>query len=88
MLEFVTPPQTLRHGVLLTPGVFIQPISNIPIWLSMGVELVEGEPGVDEGYVWKRTTQGLKRWTSFYRRIDGRLMDRWLQGDPCWGFPD
>lgn len=63
--------------VLLTPGPFISAYYGQSFQADeMGIELVEGpDLMVDDGYVHKRTTRGLRRVDVVYRRIDDAFPD-------------
>lgn len=63
--------------VLLTPGQFNSAYYEHTFLADeMGVELVEGaDLVVDDGRVFMRTTQGLKRVDVIYRRIDDEFLD-------------
>lgn len=79
--------ETLQHVAPSTPGVPTVVVLTPGIYNSayfehsflaqqMGVELVEGSDlVVTGGYVWMRTTQGLKRVDVIYRRIDDTFLD-------------
>ena len=79
--------QTLRelapHGrgdpciVLLTPGVFNSAFyEHMFLAQEIGAELVEGRDlVVNDGYVYMRTTSGLRRVDVIYRRIDDDYLD-------------
>lgn len=63
--------------VLLTPGQFNSAyFEHSFLAREMGVELVEGRDLlVEDGFVWMRTTSGLKRVDVIYRRIDDTFLD-------------
>ena len=63
--------------VLLTPGVFNSAFyEHMFLADEIGAELVEGRDLlVNEGFVYMRTTQGLRRVDVIYRRIDDDFLD-------------
>ena len=63
--------------VLLTPGVYNSAFyEHMFLAQELGVELVEGRDLlVNDGYVYMRTTRGLKRVDIVYRRIDDDFLD-------------
>lgn len=64
-------------AVLLTPGIFNSAyFEHTFLAQQMGVELVQGSDLVVlDGYVYMRTTRGLKRVDVIYRRIDDDYLD-------------
>lgn len=78
MLQYVAP-DTAREPnvVVLTPGVYNSAyFEHCFLAQQMGVELVQGSDlVVSDGYVWMRTTRGLKRVDVIYRRIDDDFLD-------------
>ena len=63
--------------VLLTPGVYNSAFyEHIFLANEIGAELVEGRDLlVNDGYVYMRTTEGLKRVDVIYRRVDDDFLD-------------
>ena len=63
--------------VLLTPGVYNSAYyEHMFLAREMGVELVEGNDLlVNNGFVYMRTTQGLRRVDVIYRRLDDNFID-------------
>lgn len=63
--------------VVLTPGIYNSAyFEHSFLAQQMGVDLVEGSDLViSGGYVWMRTTRGLKRVDVIYRRIDDVFLD-------------
>jgi uncharacterized circularly permuted ATP-grasp superfamily protein len=63
--------------VLLTPGMYNSAyFEHSFLAQKMGIPLVEGRDlVVDNGYVWMRTTRGLRRVDVIYRRIDDDFLD-------------
>ena len=78
-LQSVAPPACSGEPtvVVLTPGQFNSAYYEHSFLADeMGVELVEGaDLVVDDGAVFKRTTQGLQRVDVIYRRIDDGFLD-------------
>ena len=78
MLQFIAPEGTREPTVVvLTPGIYNSAyFEHCFLAQQMGVELVQGRDlVVSDGYVWMRTTQGLKRVDVIYRRIDDDFLD-------------
>ena len=76
--------------VVLTPGVYNSAyFEHSFLAQQMGVELVEGKDlVVADGYVWMRTTRGLKRVDVIYRRIDDTFIDpKAFRPDSVLGVP-
>lgn len=63
--------------VVLTPGMYNSAyFEHMFLAQQMGIELVEGRDlVVDDGYVYMKTTQGVKRVDVIYRRIDDDFLD-------------
>ena len=63
--------------VLLTPGVYNSAFyEHMFLARQIGAELVEGQDlVVEDGYVYMRTTRGLRRVDVIYRRIDDDFLD-------------
>ena len=77
--------------VLLTPGIYNSAyFEHSFLARTMGIEIVVGADLVtQDGVVYMKTTQGLKRVDVIYRRIDDDFLDPQvgLRPDPrCWGF--
>ncbi len=76
MLEYIAdkPSPTI---VVLTPGIYNSAyFEHAYLALQMGVELVQNSDlVVKNGYVYMRTTRGLKRVDVIYRRIDDTFLD-------------
>lgn len=64
-------------AVVLTPGIYNSAyFEHTFLAQQMGVELVQGSDLiVDEGFVYMKTTRGLKRIDVIYRRIDDDYLD-------------
>ncbi|MFN4907000.1 MAG: circularly permuted type 2 ATP-grasp protein [Planctomycetota bacterium] len=78
MLQYVAPASTREPNVVvLTPGVYNSAyFEHCFLAQQMGVELVQGSDLlVSDGYVWMRTTRGLKKVDVIYRRIDDDFLD-------------
>jgi uncharacterized circularly permuted ATP-grasp superfamily protein len=78
MLQFVAPPAANDPTVVvLTPGIYNSAyFEHCFLAQQMGVELVQGSDLiVKDGYVFMRTTRGLKRVDVIYRRIDDDFLD-------------
>ena len=76
--------------VLLTPGVFNSAFyEHMFLAQEIGAELVEGRDlVVNDGYVYMRTTSGLRRVDVIYRRIDDDYLDPLVfRGDSLLGVP-
>ena len=65
------------RAVVLTPGVYNSAyFEHSFLALQMGLQLVEGRDlTVSDGYVYMRTTRGLKRVDVIYRRVDDDFLD-------------
>jgi uncharacterized circularly permuted ATP-grasp superfamily protein len=65
------------NAVVLTPGIYNSAyFEHSFLAQQMGIELVQGtDLLVVDGYVYMRTTQGLKRVDVIYRRIDDDFLD-------------
>jgi uncharacterized circularly permuted ATP-grasp superfamily protein len=78
MLQYIAPDS---HGeptvVVLTPGIYNSAyFEHCFLAQQMGVELVQGSDlTIEDGYVFMRTTKGLKRVDVIYRRIDDDFID-------------
>ncbi len=91
-LQSVAPPTCNGEPtvVVLTPGQFNSAYYEHSFLADeMGVELVEGaDLVVDDGAVFKRTTQGLERVDVIYRRIDDSFLDpKVFREDSTLGVP-
>lgn len=79
MLQYVAPPSTSNEPtvVVLTPGIYNSAyFEHCFLAQQMGVELVQGSDlVVKDGFVFMRTTRGLKRVDVIYRRIDDDFLD-------------
>jgi uncharacterized circularly permuted ATP-grasp superfamily protein len=78
MLQYIAPEGTREPTVVvLTPGIYNSAyFEHCFLAQQMGVELVQGRDlVVSDGYVWMRTTKGLKRVDVIYRRIDDDFLD-------------
>lgn len=78
VLKYIAPPGTNDPTVvLLSPGMYNSAyFEHSFLAQRMGIELVEGRDLiVDQNRVWMRTTRGLKRVDSIYRRIDDDFLD-------------
>lgn len=76
--------------VLLTPGVFNSAFyEHMFLADEIGAELVEGRDLlVNDGFVYMRTTQGLRRVDVIYRRIDDDFLDPLIfRSDSILGVP-
>jgi uncharacterized circularly permuted ATP-grasp superfamily protein len=77
-LQHVAPGHTLDPSIaILTPGVFNSAyFEHSYLARQMGIELVEGaDLVVENGFVYKRTTAGLRRVDVLYRRVDDDYLD-------------
>ena len=78
-LEAIAPPRGLDNPtvVLLTPGMYNSAyFEHSFLAQRMGIQLVEGRDlVVQDGWVWMRTTKGLRRVDVIYRRIDDDFLD-------------
>jgi len=78
MLQYVAPASARDPNVVvLTPGVYNSAyFEHCFLAQQMGVELVQGSDlVVSDGFVWMRTTRGLKKVDVIYRRIDDDFLD-------------
>lgn len=78
MLQHVAPTHAVEPSIaILTPGVYNSAyFEHSFLARHMGVELVEGpDLVVDNGFVYKRTTAGLRRIDVIYRRVDDDYLD-------------
>lgn len=91
MLEYLAPrAKGTPTVVLLTPGVYNSAyFEHSFLAQQMGVELVEGSDLiVMDGYVYMRTTHGLRRVDVIYRRIDDDFLDpHAFRADSLLGVP-
>ena len=77
-LQHVAPQHAVEPSIaILTPGVFNSAyFEHSFLARHMGVELVEGpDLVVDNNFVYKRTTAGLRRVDVLYRRVDDDYLD-------------
>ncbi len=77
-LQFISPHHRAQPTVVvLTPGIFNSAyFEHSYLAQRMGAELVEGRDLiVQDGYVYMKTTQGLKKVDVIYRRIDDAYLD-------------
>ena len=77
-------------AVVLTPGVYNSAyFEHTFLAQQMGVELVQGpDLVVQDGFVYMRTTHGVKRVDVIYRRIDDDFLDpKCFREDSCLGVP-
>jgi len=90
-LRYIAPPAAEEPTVvLLTPGVYNSAYyEHSFLARSMGIEIVEGRDlVVQDGYVFMRTTKGLKRVDVIYRRINDDFLDpRVFRKDSGLGVP-
>ncbi len=78
VLKYVAPPHADDPTIaILTPGIFNSAyFEHSFLARQMGIELVEGRDLViDGGFVYMRTTAGLRRVDVIYRRIDDDFLD-------------
>lgn len=78
-------------AVLLTPGIYNSAyFEHTFLAQQMGIELVQGSDlMVDAGYVYMKTTKGLKRVDVIYRRIDDDFIDPvHFRSDSALGVPN
>lgn len=78
MLQFIAPAGSREPTVVvLTPGIYNSAyFEHCFLAQQMGVELVQGpDLVVADGFVYMRTTKGLKRVDVIYRRIDDDFLD-------------
>lgn len=88
MLECAPDHASDPTAVVLTPGVFNSAyFEHTFLAQQMGVELVQGSDLiVDNGFVYMRTTKGVKRVDVIYRRIDDDFLDpQAFREDSCLG---
>jgi len=81
-LESIAPPSSWQKSqkptvVVLTPGMYNSAyFEHSFLAQKMGVQLVEGRDLVVlDGFVWMRTTKGLRKVDVIYRRIDDDFLD-------------
>ncbi|MGI8427049.1 MAG: circularly permuted type 2 ATP-grasp protein [Actinomycetota bacterium] len=90
-LQHLAPPGVTSPVVaVLTPGIYNSAyFEHSYLAQQMGVELVEGNDLlVADGFVYMRTTKGLRRVDVIYRRIDDQFMDpRAFNPDSVLGVP-
>ncbi len=75
-------------AVVLTPGIYNSAyFEHTFLAQQMGVELVQGtDLVVEDGYVYMKTTHGLRRVDVIYRRIDDDFLDpSCFRADSCLG---
>ena len=91
MLQYIAPEGAREPTVvLLTPGIYNSAyFEHCFLAQQMGVELVQGRDlVVTDGYVFMRTTRGLKRVDVIYRRIDDDFLDpKTFRPDSTLGVP-
>ena len=91
VLRYVAPSSTTEPSVvLLTPGIYNSAyFEHSFLARTMGIEIVVGADLVVEGgFVFMKTTQGLKRVDVIYRRIDDDFLDpRVFRKDSVLGVP-
>lgn len=91
MLQFIAPASSREPTVaVLTPGIYNSAyFEHCFLAQQMGVELVQGSDlVVSDGYVFMRTTRGLKRVDVIYRRINDEFLDPLaFRPDSCLGVP-
>ena len=91
MLQYIAPAGKREPTVVvLTPGIYNSAyFEHCFLAQQMGVELVQGSDlVVDDGYVFMRTTKGLKRVDVIYRRIDDDFLDpATFRADSALGVP-
>jgi len=78
VLKYVAPPHADDPTIaILTPGIFNSAyFEHSFLARQMGIELVEGRDLViDGGFVYMRTTAGLRRVDVIYRRVDDDFLD-------------
>ena len=78
MLQYIAPATAREPNVVvLTPGIYNSAyFEHCFLARQMGVELVQGSDlVVTDGYVYTRTTRGLKRVDVIYRRINDDFLD-------------
>jgi uncharacterized circularly permuted ATP-grasp superfamily protein len=90
-LQYIAPRQTAQPNcVLLTPGVHNSAyFEHSFLARQMGIEIVEGRDlVVMDGFVFMRTTHGLKQVDVIYRRIDDDFLDpKVFRKDSMLGVP-
>jgi uncharacterized circularly permuted ATP-grasp superfamily protein len=89
-LKHVAPPHAKDNPVMaiLTPGIYNSAyFEHSFLARQMGIELVEGRDLiVDGGFVYMRTTAGLRRVDVIYRRVDDDFLDPLcFRPDSCLG---
>jgi len=91
VLRYIAPGSTTEPSVvLLTPGIYNSAyFEHSFLARTMGIEIVVGADLVVEGgFVFMKTTQGLKRVDVIYRRIDDDFLDpRVFRKDSVLGVP-
>jgi uncharacterized circularly permuted ATP-grasp superfamily protein len=91
LLKYVAPGHVDDPSIaVLTPGVYNSAyFEHSFLARQMGVELVEGRDLlVDNGFVYMRTTAGLRRVDVIYRRLDDDFLDPLcFRPDSCLGVP-
>ena len=77
LLECAPPTTHAPTAVVLTPGIYNSAyFEHTFLAQQMGIELVQGSDlVVENGYVYMKTTRGLKRVDVIYRRIDDDFLD-------------
>ena len=94
-LESIAPPSSWQKSqkptvVVLTPGMYNSAyFEHSFLAQKMGVQLVEGRDLVVlDGFVWMRTTKGLRKVDVIYRRIDDDFLDpKAFRPDSLLGVP-
>jgi uncharacterized circularly permuted ATP-grasp superfamily protein len=94
-LEAIAPPSSWQKSqkptvVVLTPGMYNSAyFEHSFLAQKMGVQLVEGRDLVVlDGFVWMRTTKGLRKVDVIYRRIDDDFLDpKAFRPDSLLGVP-
>ena len=94
-LEAIAPPASWQKSqkptvVLLTPGMYNSAyFEHSFLAQKMGIQLVEGRDLVVlDGFVWMRTTKGLRKVDVIYRRIDDDFLDpKAFRPDSLLGVP-
>ncbi|MDP9172597.1 MAG: circularly permuted type 2 ATP-grasp protein [Planctomycetota bacterium] len=90
-LKYVAPHHVDDPGIaILTPGIYNSAyFEHSFLARQMGIELVEGRDLlVDKGFLYMRTTAGLRRIDVLYRRVDDDFLDPLcFRPDSCLGVP-